>query len=219
MIIHHMYDAAKKTIKEIHHQAFNQELAQGILPKEKFIHYLMQDALYLTDYSKALALTAARLPCQKQAQHFMRFALDAIHAENSLHFTYLNEHRLTPALDLKQSPACFMYTNYLLKMASLAPVEEAVASILPCFWVYREVGKNMAMHKQPNNPYHKWIDLYAGDQFDASVNVAIDITTSLAQAASPLIKEKMIAAFTRATQLEWLFWDSAYRQESWPIEC
>jgi thiaminase (transcriptional activator TenA) len=27
----------------------------------------------------------------------------------------------------------------------------------------------------------------------------------------------MHAAFTRATQLEWMFWDSAFRLEAWPI--
>jgi thiaminase (transcriptional activator TenA) len=27
----------------------------------------------------------------------------------------------------------------------------------------------------------------------------------------------MHQAFTRATQLEWIFWDSAYSLESWPV--
>ena len=26
----------------------------------------------------------------------------------------------------------------------------------------------------------------------------------------------MLAAFSRATEYEWLFWDSAYRMETWP---
>ena len=36
--------------------------------------------------------------------------------------------------------------------------------------------------------------------------------------ASPSLRERMHAAFRRATQLEWIFWDSAYRQEGWPID-
>jgi len=27
----------------------------------------------------------------------------------------------------------------------------------------------------------------------------------------------MYDAFARATQLEWIFWDSAFRLESWPV--
>jgi thiaminase/transcriptional activator TenA len=118
---------------------------------------------------------------------------------------------------MAQSPACFMYTNYLLKTVALASVEEAVASLLPCFWVYQEVGKNIAATQQPNNPYQDWIELYAGEQFSISVNKAIHIANDLGNNASNHIKEKMIAAFIRSTELEWLFWDHAYHQKEWII--
>jgi thiaminase/transcriptional activator TenA len=35
--------------------------------------------------------------------------------------------------------------------------------------------------------------------------------------ASPSARERMHAAFRRAAQLEWMFWDSAYRLEDWPV--
>jgi len=34
---------------------FNEELAQGTLPREKFAFYMQQDALYLADFARALA--------------------------------------------------------------------------------------------------------------------------------------------------------------------
>ena len=211
MIFEKMRHAVDDLINKIHQQEFNRELAEGILPKEKFVHYLIQDSLYLVEYSKALALTSARLPNNNQVQLFLQFALEAIKSEKNLHDKYIT----ATALTNEQSPACFMYTNYLLKTASLATVEEAVASLLPCFWVYREVGKNISLQQKPNNPYQDWIELYASDEFALSVNSAIDITTALGDTASDLIKEKMIAAFKRSTQLEWLFWNSAYYQETW----
>jgi hypothetical protein len=51
---------------KIYQHPFNQELAQGTLALEKFIFYLNQDALYLADFSKTLALTATRLPPMRQ---------------------------------------------------------------------------------------------------------------------------------------------------------
>ena len=45
----------------------------------------------------------------------------------------------------------------------------------------------------------------------------IEATDEAAAAASPNGRAKMHAAFTRATQLEWMFWDSAYRLEAWPV--
>lgn len=202
---------------KIFDQPFNRELSNGILPKEKFIHYLQQDALYLADYSRALSLTAARLTCNEQAYHFMQFALGAIRAEQDLHLNYLKKYQSPSLLSAEQNKACFMYTNYLLRMAGTASVEEAVASLLPCFWVYREVGKKILNDKCSNNPYENWIELYSGEEFDSSVKLAIDVTNALSNVASEEIKRKMILAFVRSTQLEWHFWESAYSQEKWLV--
>jgi thiaminase/transcriptional activator TenA len=215
VIFEKMCASVNSLMTKIFDQPFNQELSKGILPKEKFIHYLQQDALYLADYSRALALTASRLTCNEQAHQFMQFALGAIRAEQDLHLGYLKKYQSPLMLSMEQNPACFMYTNYLLRMASTASVEEAVASLLPCFWVYREVGKKILNDKSLNNPYENWIELYSGEQFDSSVKLAIDITNALSDVASNEIKRKMISAFVRSTQLEWHFWESAYSQEKW----
>lgn len=199
-------------VNAIQQLPFNLELTQGTLPKEKFDWYLMQDAIYLNDYTKALAITAAKLPHHQHMQQFLQFAVDAIKAERELHAHHINPECFAT---IETMPACFMYTNYLLKTALMSSVEEAVASLLPCFWVYREVGKQMQMYSALNNPYQSWIDLYAGESFNSSVQAAMQTMEELYITASDSLKNKMVAAFTRSTQLEWLFWDHAYRQESW----
>jgi thiaminase/transcriptional activator TenA len=215
MIFKKMTGATNSIMDKIHNHPFNRELSAGSLPKEKFIYYLVQDALYLLDFSKALALTAARLSNNDHVQQFMQFSLEAVYAERDLHVNYLHKNKISDLLNREQNPACFMYTNYLLKTASLASVEEAVASLLPCFWVYREVGKNIALKEHADNPYNEWIALYSSNQFDLTVTSAINITIELGHAASSSTQEKMISAFVRSTQLEWLFWDNAYSQEKW----
>ena len=71
MIFKKMTSATNSIMDKIHNHPFNKELSAGSLPKEKFIYYLAQDALYLLDFSKALALTAARLSNNDQAQQFI----------------------------------------------------------------------------------------------------------------------------------------------------
>ena len=44
----------------IHALPFNRELAAGTLDPDRFRFYVVQDALYLGDYARALALAAAR---------------------------------------------------------------------------------------------------------------------------------------------------------------
>lgn len=216
MIVQKMIHTSQTLIQQIHTQPFNRELAEGSLPKQKFLFYLVQDALYLADYSRALALTAARLPNTTHVQTFIQFALAAIKDERDLHNHYLSKYPITRTTQ-EQNPACFMYTNYLLRMASLASVEEAVASLLPCFYIYHVVGKKMVSEQVLNNPYQDWISLYSSPEFEASVILAMEITNALGNQAHTVQKEAMIKAFFRAAQLEAAFWQAAYAEEQWCI--
>lgn len=217
-----MLGSIEMMMEKIQSHPFNAELAKGLLPQKKFIFYLLQDALYLADFSRALALTSARLPNNTHMQQFMQFALDAIIAERDLHFSYIQAYQLKTNTiintEAEQSPSCFMYTNYLLKMANMSSIEEAVSSLLPCFFIYNEVGKKIAAEQSLNNPYHDWIALYSSVSFERSVQLAITITNELASSCSERTRDKMVAAFVRSTQLEWMFWDSAYAEEAWLID-
>ncbi|MDP3559447.1 MAG: thiaminase II [Legionellaceae bacterium] len=216
MIFSSMCDLVEPLVSKIHHHPFNRELAEGTLPQEKFIGYVLQDALYLNDFAKALAMAATRLPADTSAQ-FLRFALNAIEAEQGLHRDYLRPFNINMS-DMEKNPACFMYTHYLLSTATLASVEEAVASVLPCFWIYQIVGARIALTQVSGNPYQSWIDMYSSEAFEQTVNAAIQVMNLLAEEASPALQNKMIMAFKRATELEWLFWDDAYHQKVWGIE-
>ncbi len=214
-----MFDKLKAAIADIlpkiYQHPFNQELAQGTLASEKFIFYLKQDALYLVDFSKALALTATRLPQEQQSELFMQFAMNALKAERDLHINTLKKYVANTTTTPKQSPFCFMYTNYLLRMASTATVEEAVASLLPCFWIYQQIGQRAYAKKTIHNPYQGWIDLYSSHEFNHSVDQMITIVNDLATHASISCQQKMLNAFRQATLCEWQFWQGAYLQQTW----
>ncbi|MES2997729.1 MAG: TenA family protein [Pseudomonadota bacterium] len=210
MIFNDLRKAVTDLMPKIYDLPFNQELANGSLALEKFTFYLAQDALYLVDFSKALAITASRLPHAHQTELFLQFSMDAIRAERELHVNTLKKYPPASHVLNKQRPFCFRYTHYLLKMANTAPVEEAVASLLPCFWVYQQVGQRALAKKMANNPYQDWIDLYSNPEFNTSVDLAIATINELGETASAHTKKNMSIAFKHATQLEWHFWHGAY---------
>jgi thiaminase/transcriptional activator TenA len=107
--------------------------------------------------------------------------------------------------------------SFLLATAFAEPYEVLLGALLPCFWIYAEVGRDIHGRAAPDNPYRAWIDTYAGDDFHAAVRATIAATDEAATDASPQLRARMHDAFTRATQLEWIFWDSAYRLERWPV--
>ncbi len=201
---------------EILRHPFIEELTKGSLSRERFVFYMKQDALYLQDFSRALALTGSRLPDLDAAQSFMGFAHGVFSVERQLHETYFRDYGVS--LNVDRAPACFAYTQFLLATATTETHNVAAAALLPCFWIYREVGNTIvsrAAEDLQSNPYARWIETYSGEGFDESVRRAIDIVEALGQGASSDEKQSMQQAFEKSARLEWMFWDSAYRLEQW----
>jgi thiaminase/transcriptional activator TenA len=198
---------------------FNAELANGTLSEARFKHYITQDAHYLIGFGRALALAAAKAPDPERIVQFAKSAEGAIVVERALHGSFFEQYKITPEMfaQARLSPACHHYVSFLLAIAHAEPYEVVLGALLPCFWIYAEVGRDILARASPGNPYQAWIDTYAGEEFHAAVSRVIAATDEAADSASPALRARMHAAFARATQLEWIFWESAYRLESWPV--
>ncbi|HEY6992145.1 MAG TPA: TenA family protein [Xanthobacteraceae bacterium] len=208
----HIYDAIRA-------MPFNAELAAGTLSEARFRHYITQDAHYLVGFGRALTLAAAKAPDPDRIVHFAKSAEGAIVVERALHGSFFRQYGITPQAFAQTplSPACHHYVSYLLATAHAEPYEVLLGALLPCFWIYAEVGRDIHARAAPANPYRAWIETYAGEEFHAAVRAVIAATDEAAQGVAPSLRGRMHAAFARATQLEWVFWDSAFRLETWPV--
>ncbi len=210
------WESVKPIYNKILTMPFNAELSNGTLPKEKFIFYLAQDAYYLLEFGRTLSTISGRMQDAELVMAFAGFSTGAIFAERSLHESYFVEFGLPNKVE--PSPATLLYTNYILSEAAYASVEVAAAAVLPCFWIYKAVGDHIfAQQNGDQNPYKRWIDMYAGLEFATAVEKVIAITDQLAEGANAATQQKMLSAFEMATRLEWMFWDSAYELEKWKI--
>ncbi|KFF73374.1 transcriptional regulator [Chryseobacterium sp. P1-3] len=193
---------------------FIKELSDGSLPQEKFRFYMAQDSLYLEHFGRSLSLIAAKIPDLQDVLTFMQFAENAIVVENALHESYFKDFGLTDKGVLE--PACHHYIHFLRSTAALESVEIAVAAVLPCFWIYREVGNYIYKTRNTvDNPYEKWIATYAGEEFSQAVDQAISICDRLADNSTQETRKKMSEAFIMATRLEYYFWEAAYELKKW----
>ncbi|WP_158888497.1 thiaminase II [Amycolatopsis anabasis] len=199
---------------------FNTELADGSLSRERFQFYLAQDARYLIGFGRALAVAAARAPEPEDLAFFAGAARESVVVERGLHQGYFERFGLSEAdLDaIETSPTCLGYTSFLLATAQSAGYPELIAALLPCFWVYQHVGTDILRRQADGvgNPYRMWIDTYADEEFAESVATCRAAVDRAAATADEATRERMLTAFTRASEYEWLFWDSAYRLETWP---
>ena len=208
-----------KAYEAIRTMPFNAELAAGTLSEARFKHYITQDAHYLIGFGRALTLAAAKAPDPDRIVQFAKSAEGAIVVERALHGSFFASYGIRSEVfaSTPLSPACHHYVSYLLAVAYGEPYEVLLGALLPCFWIYAEVGRDIHGRAAPDNPYQAWIDTYAGEDFHAAVRATIAATDAAAAGASSQLRERMHAAFTLATQLEWIFWDSAYRLETWPV--
>jgi len=194
--------------------SFNRELYEGRLPKRIFRAYLEQDRLYLADYAGALNLVSARLPNKSHAQLFRSFAKNTIGLEQAIHTKYLK--KLSPDSFFRASggavekiPVIAEYTAQLLFNAEHAPVEEAVASLIPCFWIYKDLGIHMDLSVcDPKHPYREWIATYADEEFRDATNNMITVADELNVEINCLDKRSSIAKhFWQSVEFEYRFFE------------
>jgi thiaminase (transcriptional activator TenA) len=205
--------------EKIRDMPFNQELLEGVLTIDRFRHYIVQDAHYLIGFGQALALAAAKANHPDHIVQFARGAETAIIVERELHANYFRHFGLDAETVARTSltPACHHYVGFLIATGFREPLAVHLAALLPCFWIYREIGRHIHTRAASDNPYRAWIDTYAGDEFEGAVNSMIATTDMIAAEQAETTRATMHAAFTRAAQLEWIFWDSAYCLEGWPV--
>jgi thiaminase/transcriptional activator TenA len=194
-------------------------LTDGTLPVEVFAFYVVQDALYLQGYARALAAVGSRAPTSDAMQMFARHAADAVAAELELHATLLAELGIS-AEELKQAepaPTNLAYTSYLLATAHAGSYAEGVAAVLPCYWIYWEVGKELLRRGSPDPRYQRWISAYAAPEYGDVVTAVIGEADRIAPVVSAADLALMRRHFLTTSRYEFAFWDAGYRRESWPI--
>lgn len=188
---------------------FNIELLEGTLDKKRFIFYMEQDSYYLINFSRTLALIAGRAISSKTIHRFLKFSLGSLTAERELHANFLPSNY--DCEKVEPSPACIAYTQYQIATAATAPLEVAIAAVLPCFWVYREIGRNVEMNCLQNNPYIRWLETYSSQEFIDGTDQAISLLDELASKCSIDVLERITKTFEYSILFEWHFWNDAYQ--------
>src|SRR5262247_3311118 len=150
-------------------------LTDGSLSRESFRFYAVQDALYLREFARALSIAGARAPRDEWIIMFNEHAAGALRVERALHESFFKDFGLAPE-DVAATPLAptnLAYTSYLLAIAYGAPFHEAVAALLPCYWIYWEVGRALERAGSPDPLYTRWIGTYASEEFGGLVRLVI----------------------------------------------
>ncbi|WP_193342471.1 bifunctional hydroxymethylpyrimidine kinase/phosphomethylpyrimidine kinase [Pseudarthrobacter sp. AB1] len=188
---------------------FIRGLAGGTLAEEQFGYYLAQDAIYLNGYSRVLARASALAPTEAAQTFWANSARQCLEVESELHRTWLS----TRTVDSALGPVTKSYVDHLLAASASGSYAVLVAAVLPCFWLYAEVGQTLhaeflAAGAPKAHPYADWLRAYADEDFAQATRDAIALADDAGRSASADERAAMLVAFRQSCRFEVEFFDA-----------
>ena len=192
-------------------------IGDGSLPVDRFKYYVIQDYVYLIDYSRALAIASARAIDLQDMSWFAGLLDETLNQEMALHRSYCQEFgiNLQELESVEPASTTKSYTNFLLKTAYQGSFGELVASLLPCQWGYWEIGDHLLKRGLPTSAplYAQWIKMYTSEEFTELAHQIREMADRIGGGAGLVEQAAMRQAYTDSVRLEHRFWDMAYGLE------
>lgn len=208
-----IWEKSKRIYGAILEQKFIKELSLGTLDLNHFARYIGQDEIYLKNYYQQMFALAEMMDTPENKELFVSFAKSGMEGENLMHELLINKYNICTTV-----PASEVTTKYnnLIK-AGLSSDNRciALATMLPCMWIYNRVGLQILKTATlENNPYKEWILEYGNEEFTHGVNMVIEIIDKWAENVDSDTRDKMNQFFLEAALCEYAFWDYGYEGDS-----
>lgn len=191
--------------RDIGRHPFVEGIFDGTLPRPAFDHYVEQDVHYLSGYAVALQACAAQAETAESVAFWAVAARDTVEIEQLLHQEYLPGRPLPD-----RSAHCSAYVSLLLDLAGRASPPVLAAAVLPCFWIYSDLGVQSAEMDLRRHPYAGWVETYRDPRFAAGTDKARALVDGLATGSSESVRAAMLQAFRSACRYERLLFDDAW---------
>lgn len=194
--------------------AFVEGLRDGTLPRASFLHYLVQDYVFLVHFARAWALAVTKSETQGEMRAAAATVNALVNTEMRLHVQVCAAEGISEAemFSARESDANLAYTRYVLDAGHSGDLCDLLAALAPCVLGYGEIGARLGVERAAPTPYDTWIDAYAAPEYQtlcAETGTLID--GALARrigadfTAAPRW-QRLCARFTTATRLEVGFW-------------
>ena len=194
-------------------------LSSDTLEEKYFLNYLIQDYLFLIQFSKAWSLAVLKSDTLQEMKIAANTVNDLINFEMELHIKLCGSYNISKN-DLEsanEENENIAYTRYVLELGYSGDFLDLLSALAPCVLGYGEIGMNGKNLKIKTLMYQKWIDTYSSDEYqDVCKNVANLIDQAfLLRLGSDYVNtykwNKVNKIFNKATLLEIDFWNMALK--------
>jgi thiaminase/transcriptional activator TenA len=210
-------DSVSSLWEQVVTHPFVLELGEGTLSQDAFATYFDQDYLFLKDWKILLCLATAKSPDFDAARQTAGFLHLGLGGEEGLFQQAFRERGLSrqDVANLEYLPTTLNYSGYLRRRAYEGSFIEVVATLLAVEWPYLDWAQRLdAAGKRPDNCYYQtWIDIHTSGGMRGFVHWMR--RTVDAGAGSAAEGSELRTIFRDVLRYELLFFDMAYRGESW----
>ena len=198
---------------------FINKLSNDTLKEEKFLNYLIQDYLFLIQFSKAWSLAILKSDNLEEMKIAASTVNDLINFEMELHITLCANYGISKS-DLENADeenANIAYTRYVLELGYSGDFLDLLSALAPCVLGYGEIGLNCQNSNPKTLMYKKWIETYSSIEYqDVCKNVSGLIDKAFLLRLGTNFEntykwKKINQIFKKATLLEVDFWNMAIK--------
>ncbi|WP_089272342.1 thiaminase II [Puniceibacterium sediminis] len=199
--------------------AFVEGLRSGSLPRAAFLHYLVQDYVFLVHFARAWSLGVIKADTLDEMKSCARTVDALVNHEMALHVTTcaaadIDEATLFAATEEFETLA---YTRYVMDAGLHGDYLDLMAALAPCCFGYGEIGLRLAGSAEPGTPYQDWIKTYADAGYQNTMKAVgrmMDMALERRLGPDPTLSPRwprLQHRFATATRLESAFWDMGLR--------
>lgn len=212
-----LYKSAEKIWDSYLKHSFIKEIGLGSLELDKFKFYMIQDYLYLIEYSKVFALGILKSSNEETMRIFSSLVYSTLNDEMKVHKLYMEKLKISKEeiKNTKPSLANISYTNYMLWQGNNGDILDIITAVLSCSWSYAIIGKelNEIKNAAEHEFYGDWIKSYSSKEYINGNDKILELLNNLGSNISNEKLEKLINIFLNCSRYEYMFWDMAYNKE------
>ncbi|GGH10905.1 thiaminase II [Paenibacillus segetis] len=200
---------------------FVRGIASGDLKKEQLIHYIKQDFEYLNAYMRIYGIAISKCSNREEIAVFNEQISFILHSEIHPHQNFCD----VAGVSYEQlqgyplAPSAHHYIRHMLTIAHEGSLGEIMAVLLPCPWTYQEIGRQLLEEVKPteSHKFYEWMHFYGDSSVLTTTTKFCESLDEWAAGTTELERQKMREHFLLSCQLEYMFWDMAYKLEDWPV--
>lgn len=202
------WNCSKDIVAKIKNHPFIQKLMDGTLNESVFKEYISQDIIYCDIFNSYMKKLGEKLDKEEYKDKLIEFSQSK--SSIIMREQYQKNYNIPP--DETKNKVNEKYTSLIADSVNNHSIQEGLASMLACYWVYFDIGNYIHDNQRKdikNNKYQFWIDNYGNPNYGKKVNCYKNICDYYAILNSDK-KEEMKRIFIKCVQYEYDFFNEVY---------